>query len=169
MNYTTIRSDELQHHGVLGMKWGVRRYQNPDGSLTPAGEKRYYGGQITGGSSKLEKQAEKTAKKKVGTKSSIKNFNKFEEMSKKEESDARKRGDEKAAKKLAAGRIFMKSLVDQEFLRWSVNQASNMASAKTGKNYIDQVMNFKVDRNDDIGGIVVTIDGVSIEIADKDK
>jgi len=32
---------ELQHHGVLGMKWGVRRYQNEDGSLTPAGEKHY--------------------------------------------------------------------------------------------------------------------------------
>lgn len=33
--------NELQHHGILGQKWGVRRFQNRDGSLTPAGKKRY--------------------------------------------------------------------------------------------------------------------------------
>ena len=32
---------ELYHHGVRGQKWGVRRYQNSDGSLKPAGKKRY--------------------------------------------------------------------------------------------------------------------------------
>lgn len=35
------RTNELYHHGIKGQKWGIRRYQNPDGSLTEAGVKRY--------------------------------------------------------------------------------------------------------------------------------
>lgn len=34
----------LQHFGIKGMKWGVRRYQNKDGTLTPNGKKRYRSG-----------------------------------------------------------------------------------------------------------------------------
>lgn len=36
-----INNDELYHHGIKGQKWGVRRFQNPDGTLTSAGQKRY--------------------------------------------------------------------------------------------------------------------------------
>lgn len=36
-----IHNGELYHWGIKGMKWGQRRYQNKDGSLTPAGVKRY--------------------------------------------------------------------------------------------------------------------------------
>lgn len=33
--------NHLEHHGIIGMKWGVRRYQNKDGTLTNSGKKRY--------------------------------------------------------------------------------------------------------------------------------
>lgn len=36
-----IYQAELYHHGIKGQKWGIRRYQNPDGMLTAAGQKKY--------------------------------------------------------------------------------------------------------------------------------
>lgn len=42
MEYIAIYSDEyLSHHGIKGQKWGYRRWQNDDGSLTPAGKEHY--------------------------------------------------------------------------------------------------------------------------------
>ena len=49
-----IDKDYLEHHGILGMKWGVRRYQNKDGSLTAAGRRRV---------EKLEKEYKKVTGK----------------------------------------------------------------------------------------------------------
>lgn len=40
-NYGYLMHSELYHHGVKGMKWGVHRYTNADGSLNEAGKKRY--------------------------------------------------------------------------------------------------------------------------------
>lgn len=44
MSYAIVTSDNdyLVHHGITGMKWGVRRYQNEDGSLTDKGKLKYY-------------------------------------------------------------------------------------------------------------------------------
>lgn len=41
MSHAWCYNSDLYHSGVKGMHWGVRRYQNEDGSLTPEGEKRY--------------------------------------------------------------------------------------------------------------------------------
>ena len=59
---------ELYHWGTKGMRWGVRRYQNKDGSLTPAGKKRYSDDPDRQGvdSAKLKVKSAKRAAKKAG-------------------------------------------------------------------------------------------------------
>lgn len=47
VNYRPPYPNELCHHGILGQKWGIRRYQNPDGTLTAAGRERYKMNNIT--------------------------------------------------------------------------------------------------------------------------
>lgn len=65
-NYTPS-SDELYHHGIKGMRWGVRRYKNKDGSLTSAGKKRYKSDAEKNPSEK-KTGSEKTVKKHVSGK-----------------------------------------------------------------------------------------------------
>lgn len=52
--YVEFNYNDIYHHGIKGQRWGIRRYQNPDGSLTPAGEKHY--------GKKLDKLTKKAAK-----------------------------------------------------------------------------------------------------------
>lgn len=72
--------EELKHWGVLGMKWGVRRYQNKDGSLTAAGRKKLKK------ESDALKEEERTLKKRKATQAKIDKLN-----AKKKELDEQKR------------------------------------------------------------------------------
>lgn len=72
MKYSTI--SYLAHHGIEGQKWGVRRYQNPDGTLTPEGRQRYGIGEDT---------IAEFAKFRNGIKGDAKGKQKFIDMAKK--------------------------------------------------------------------------------------
>lgn len=61
--------DYLYHHGIKGMKWGIRRFRNTDGTLTEAGKKRYHS------QSDLEALAPKTYSRVRGAKQSLSSVN----------------------------------------------------------------------------------------------
>lgn len=62
MEYKIYRTDELYHHGIKGMRWGIRRFQRKDGSLTPAGQKRR---------ARLESELKQLSPKKRKTKAEV--------------------------------------------------------------------------------------------------
>ena len=64
MRHILISEDELRHHGIKGQKWGIRRFQNKDGSLTNAGKKRYDGPAQTKKEKKELKKSQKEWDKK---------------------------------------------------------------------------------------------------------
>lgn len=128
--------NELMHWGIKGMKWGVRRYQNKDGSLTTAGKKRYEQEMA-----KL-KEEEKIAKNKLRTQAKL---NKLDE--KRKEIEALKSGKPIAKKTKQSSTPSVKEMSDDE-LRRVVNRLlmeQQYAKLKpeqvsTGKKFVDKVM-----------------------------
>lgn len=69
--YVKKSTDDICHYGILGQRWGVRRYQNKDGSLTSVGQKRY-AKQFDKAYNKAWKYNEKTGQAEYNYKNNVK-------------------------------------------------------------------------------------------------
>lgn len=125
-----MERSELKHWGIKGMKWGVRKYQNKDGSLTPAGKKRYSDGSTSSSSTSKSSQTSQQPKKKT-----------VSEMSDQELRDAvnRLRLEQDYAKlnpeKVSRGKKFVDNLLDETLsgVARGAGSASAIAVTSLGK------------------------------------
>ena len=125
---------DLRHHGIKGQKWGVRRFQNSDGSLTAAGRKRYGDGK---GSSVEDYQ--NAIKKTKAASDSVENIRKFN-------NDVKRIKDPAMEKRI---RKSTETMTDKE-LQQRVNRLNmednytrmmmNREQLKQGEDYVNRVL-----------------------------
>lgn len=157
-------NSELYHHGIKGMRWGVRRYQNKDGSLTPAGQKRR---------AKLEGELEKLGgNKKTGDSDSGASVRtkSVSEMSNKELQEYTTRMQlEKnyydAQRNLASSLPPKKVSMGEQLAKKAMNEVIMPAAMNAGKSYLDAALKKAVggDTEDTIGALTKVRDKLKLQ------
>lgn len=155
--------NELYHHGILGQKWGVRRFQNEDGTLTEEGKKRYSSGDISysRGHDGRPRNESPSAKRRVDLGVSKKVTDTASDAFKK----AAKKFDDDISSRPKVVNVNLSNMTDQE-LRAMVQRASleqqyknyyGKKDVKKGEIYVRQVL--------DTAGDVLAVAGSALAIA----
>ena len=118
--------EELKHYGIKGMKWGVRRFQNSDGSLTSEGRKRYGSGDLKEAQKKVDKgKAMVDGVKKTRVKAAEK------QHEKKIKDDLSKMSDQE-----------LRDIVNRLNMEERYTQVMKSRGVEAGKNRVDKVLEY---------------------------
>lgn len=121
------QTNELYHHGILNQKWGLRRFQNKDGSLTPAGKERYNKNSGKDSNTKLSK--------KQNSKKSIKDYSNEELNAMTNRLNAENNYREALKRNRSAGEKFINHIGTKILLPAVTNVAKNRV-----EKYLNQVL-----------------------------
>lgn len=136
-NVYVIIDGELYHHGIKGMKWGRRRYQNEDGSLTAAGKKRYSEGGGVFSRWKKDREAQAKAKadaeaRRPQTKKSVKDMTDEELATAIRRSQMEQQYRQLNPEQVSAGKAFVNKFVSDAIVPAAVN---------AGRNFLEKSLN----------------------------
>lgn len=146
MQVRRLRNDELCHHGIKGQRWGIRRYQNPDGSLTSDGKQRYgFIKKIT----KKERQKQKAVNKKV-----------HEETENMSDKQIKARRNLMLAGVFAAGAVSLAAIHNSDKIVKAGNKAYNALKDNYGNKKVTAMVDGKK-----VKGIVENAPGLSTKVA----
>ena len=137
-----MEDNYLEHHGIMGQKKGRRRYQNPDGSLTPLGRQRYGVGKERTPlleDKSFSESSSKSSKSSKGSKSSSKKDDFIDAESRTEVKDDKPSGGSSKSSKL---RFSRKTKVD-DVMDGDWRKVEENLKKKTGKTKADDVMDGK--------------------------
>lgn len=157
-----MMNDELYHYGILGMRWGVRRYQKKDGTLTNSGKKRYdkemerlkAEEKIIKNKNQTQSKLEKLEAKRKSVEELKKNLNKPKEKSVKEYSDAELRERvnrlqlEKQYKDLSPKQVSIGKTVVNRIVKNVVVPAAEEMGKQVVKSLMTKEINKYIDNDD---------------------
>lgn len=142
-----VYDDELYHYGIKGMKWGVRRYQNADGTLTSAGKKRMYREQFDMESKERKELKKYTADTSRWVKEDMERIKRLTDSSKQLTNELKNTND-KLIKNAKRNQIDLSQMSDKElrdrinrsFLEKQYNDMFNPPRVSKGKEYVGKVL-----------------------------
>ena len=131
-------NNELTHHGTKGMRWGIRRYQNPDGSLKPAGRKRYGSdGDGNAGGKKTTKGKASSDKTSAPKKKSVSEMTDAELTSAIRRSQLEAQYKQLNPEKVSSGKKFMSKMI---------NEAIVPAAVSSGRRFLEKALGDMIEK-----------------------